>query len=411
MYYTVYKITDRKTGKIYVGAHKTNNLNDSYMGSGSEIKRQYRLRGKSDFSKEILFVYDNPIDMLNKERELVDFEFTQRHDTYNIAIGGGLYRIEGKVTVRDFSKNTWKLINCSDYDKTVHVTPHTGTLTARRLGNISFSRIPIEDYDKEVYVTPSTGNVTVWDYALNGHYQIPLSEFDETKHKKVFGGIVSEINGVRQYVSKEEFTKKRMKGCHTGKITVLNKKTGKRHHVTTEEYHRNREMYTASGEGWIAVTDVETGEKCKVTPEEYQCNKSKFKMHTTGKKTVFSLLDNKYMLIDKDNFDGSKYRNSDNKFILVFDNNGNLVDMFWDNKPKFIKKYTTSAYVAATNKTKTIQSIYPNSKKFIGYKFRCIDWKLYYRRGKVQKVTDLYLGRIDIDEFVSRRYHNSGDGE
>lgn len=38
MFYTVYKITNQIDGKIYIGSHKTLDLNDSYMGSGKYLR-------------------------------------------------------------------------------------------------------------------------------------------------------------------------------------------------------------------------------------------------------------------------------------------------------------------------------------------------------------------------------------
>ena len=89
MHYTVYKITNQINGKIYIGYHKTKNLDDGYMGSGTYLKRAQEKHGIDNFTKEILFDFDNAEDMRKKEAELVNEEFLLRDDVYNLAYGGG----------------------------------------------------------------------------------------------------------------------------------------------------------------------------------------------------------------------------------------------------------------------------------------------------------------------------------
>lgn len=88
MFYTVYKITNSINNRIYVGAHRTENLNDGYLGSGYVIKSAIRLYGKEFFNKELLFVFDNKEDMFAKEREIVNETFVNDPMTYNIKLGG-----------------------------------------------------------------------------------------------------------------------------------------------------------------------------------------------------------------------------------------------------------------------------------------------------------------------------------
>lgn len=88
LHYLVYQITNNINGMIYVGKHQTKNINDSYMGSGIYIIRAIKLYGVQNFTKTILFDFDDPIKMDDKEKEIVNEEFVARSDTYNIALGG-----------------------------------------------------------------------------------------------------------------------------------------------------------------------------------------------------------------------------------------------------------------------------------------------------------------------------------
>lgn len=84
MHFTVYKITNKTNKKFYIGAHKTSNLNDEYMGSGKLITRAIKKYGLENFEKEILYVFESEQDMFSKEKELI----TEMKPPYNLHEGG-----------------------------------------------------------------------------------------------------------------------------------------------------------------------------------------------------------------------------------------------------------------------------------------------------------------------------------
>lgn len=85
MYYLIYKTTNKMNGKYYIGAHKTKNKNDEYLGSGVALKQAIKKYGKENFVKEILYECSSEEEMFQLEENLVDFI---DENSYNMRRGG-----------------------------------------------------------------------------------------------------------------------------------------------------------------------------------------------------------------------------------------------------------------------------------------------------------------------------------
>lgn len=86
--YTVYKIINLINNKIYIGVHKTSNINDDYMGSGELIRKAIKKYGKENFQKRILFVTEHKKQAYKLEKLLVTDKFIKESNNYNIKQGG-----------------------------------------------------------------------------------------------------------------------------------------------------------------------------------------------------------------------------------------------------------------------------------------------------------------------------------
>ena len=88
MFYYLYQITNLVNAKIYVGVHKTRDMNDGYMGSGKVILAAIKKHGIENFKKDILETFADTKSMYAREKEVVTEEFLSRKDVYNLRRGG-----------------------------------------------------------------------------------------------------------------------------------------------------------------------------------------------------------------------------------------------------------------------------------------------------------------------------------
>lgn len=88
MFFTVYKIINKINGNYYIGQHKTDNLNDGYMGSGKCIDRAIGKYGIDNFEKQIIYIFNNAVDMIATERDIVNEIMLADPKCYNMKLGG-----------------------------------------------------------------------------------------------------------------------------------------------------------------------------------------------------------------------------------------------------------------------------------------------------------------------------------
>lgn len=91
MKHIIYQITNTRNGKIYIGYHGTDNINDGYMGSGTYLKNALKIAkfiGDESMIKEILHEFETKEEALQMEKQIVNDEFVNREDTYNLKVGG-----------------------------------------------------------------------------------------------------------------------------------------------------------------------------------------------------------------------------------------------------------------------------------------------------------------------------------
>jgi group I intron endonuclease len=138
MYYTIYQTTNKVNQKIYVGAHKTKDLDDTYLGSGKMLNRAIEKHGIESFERKVLFICADEHEMYQKEREIVNEDFVKRSDTYNMKRGGhgGWDHVDN--TGRILSEDTHKKMSVS---AKIRQTGETNSFYGKRHSKSSLEKI------------------------------------------------------------------------------------------------------------------------------------------------------------------------------------------------------------------------------------------------------------------------------
>lgn len=197
--YTVYKTTNLINNKIYIGVHKTSNPNDSYLGSGNAIKQAIHKYGKSNFTKTILFEYDNKIDMFNKEKELVDVSFIKQENTYNLIVGG-----IGK------NKNEYNRFGYNNHFYNKHHTSKSKKTISKSQQGTNNNRfgIPISNLNKLMLKQSNSGKN---GHRYSGNYITPFGLFESIPHDINFGlsymSVISWCKNSDRIISKSSISK------------------------------------------------------------------------------------------------------------------------------------------------------------------------------------------------------------
>ncbi len=115
-YFIIYKTTNIKNDKFYIGMHKTDNLDDGYLGSGLKLKRSIRYHGKKNFKRKIIYFLDSREEMIQKEINIVNEELLKDPLCMNLKLGGEgggkiwnkEHKEKLKTGARKWLKDKWK---------------------------------------------------------------------------------------------------------------------------------------------------------------------------------------------------------------------------------------------------------------------------------------------------------------
>ena len=86
MKYIVYRTENKINGKFYYGVH--NGSKPGYLGSGELLKKAIEKYGRENFVRRTIMEFDTAKEAYDFEALVVDQDFVDRDDCYNLKVGG-----------------------------------------------------------------------------------------------------------------------------------------------------------------------------------------------------------------------------------------------------------------------------------------------------------------------------------
>ena len=87
-FHFIYKTTCSVTGRYYLGMHSTDNLDDSYIGSGQQLWRSIKKHGLETHSLQILEHLSSREELVKRETEIINEDVLKDPLCMNLKEGG-----------------------------------------------------------------------------------------------------------------------------------------------------------------------------------------------------------------------------------------------------------------------------------------------------------------------------------
>jgi hypothetical protein len=191
-YHFIYRTTNTKNSKFYIGMHSTDNLDDGYFGSGKRLRNSIRKHGKEFHVCEILEYLPDRSSLKDREKEIIDENLLLDPLCLNLCIGGA----GGNICNADQHKEGARIANLKNWKN-----PEFKKYHSLQVSKSMISKWKNIDYREK----------------LTGKNFVTFKEHTEATKKKISDSMKNKQNGNKNsqfgtlWINKDEICKKIMK--------------------------------------------------------------------------------------------------------------------------------------------------------------------------------------------------------